>query len=123
MEPRTHFEVSDLPPGNSAAKCLGPDGSAAQVDRAFRMLEGRWKLAIVFRLFGSPVMRFSELEKSLERVSQKVLTQQLRELERDGIVVRTVYPVVPPRVEYRLTERGEALKLTLRALREWSVAG
>ncbi len=80
MLPRTHYEVSDTP-----ARCLSPDGASALVERALRVLDGRWKLAIVFRLFGTPVLRFSELEKSIGGVSQKVLTQQLRELERDGV--------------------------------------
>lgn len=115
MLPRTHSEVSDAP-----SRCLGPDGSAALVEKALRILEGRWKLAIIFRLYGEEVMRFSALEKSIGKVSQKVLTQQLRELERDGLVKRTVHPVVPPRVDYELTTLGRSLRPALRALREWS---
>jgi len=81
----------------------------------FRILEGRWKMAILFHLFGGidkkcRVMRFSELERAIPAISQKMLIQQLRELERDGIVLRTIYPQIPPRVEYQLTKVGIALR-------------
>lgn len=93
--------------------------AAGGIESAFRMLEGRWKMVILFQLFGGEVLRFSELERAIPGVSQKMLIQQLRELERDGIVVRTVYPQVPPKVEYRLTEWGLALCPALDALLEW----
>lgn len=64
-------------------------------------------------------MRFGELKKNISVVSQKMLTQQLRELEADGIIVRKVYPEVPPRTEYSLTERGATLKPVLHGLYEW----
>jgi DNA-binding HxlR family transcriptional regulator len=64
--------------------------------------------------------RFSELERAIPAVSQKMLIQQLRELERDGIVTRTIYPQVPPKVEYQLTEWGRALCPALDALLEWA---
>jgi len=116
--PRTHPKVSYL----LAAQCLTPDGAAAQVANALRVLEGRWKLAIVFRLFAFDQLRFSELERSLPGISQKVLAQRLRELEHDGIIRRTVHPEVPPRVEYCLTERGRALRPALGSLRAWSAS-
>ena len=114
---RTDKKVSHAP--ERKPPCLTPGGSAERVQRAFAMLDGRWKLPIVFELFAAPVLRFSELERALGGVSQKVLTQQLRELERDGIVRRTVHAEVPPRVDYRLTAAGEALRPVLRQLREW----
>jgi DNA-binding HxlR family transcriptional regulator len=91
----------------------------------FRILQGRWKLAILFHLFGGVdkrrrVMRFSELERAIPAISQKMLIQQLRELERDGIVLRTIYPQIPPRVEYQLTKVGIALRPALRALLAWA---
>ena len=91
----------------------------------FRILQGRWKLAILFHLFGAVdkkcrVMRFSELERAIPAISQKMLIQQLRELERDGIVLRTIYPQIPPRVEYQLTKVGIALRPALRALLAWA---
>jgi DNA-binding HxlR family transcriptional regulator len=84
------------------------------------LLEGRWKLVILFHLFDGKVQRFSDLERLIPSVSQKMLAQQLRQLESDGIVVRTVYPQVPPKVDYRLTEWGQALCPALDALLKWS---
>jgi DNA-binding HxlR family transcriptional regulator len=83
------------------------------------------KLVIIYQLFGceraaAPIMRFSELERAIPNVSQKMLIQQLRCLERDGIVQRTIHPQVPPKVEYQLTSLGEALRPTLRALLDWA---
>ena len=80
--------------------------AASGVEAAFRMLEGRWKVVIIFHLFDQTMLRFSELERAILGVSQKMLIQQLRELERDSIVERTIYPQVPPKVEYRLTDWG-----------------
>ena len=77
-------------------------------------------MVILFQLFAHPVLRFSELERAIPAVSQKMLIQQLRELERDGIVERKVYPQVPPKVEYKLTEWGRALCPALDALLEWA---
>ncbi len=119
--PRTHKQVGDAP--RSTHPCLGPGGAADRVQVAFRMIEGRWKLDIIFRLLGSPVLRYSELDRDLPGVSQKVLTQQLRELERDGIVRRAVHAEVPPRVEYSLTERGKELRPALKLLAEWGGSG
>ncbi|HEY4175362.1 MAG TPA: helix-turn-helix domain-containing protein [Kofleriaceae bacterium] len=101
---------------------MGAGGSAQIVDEALQAIRGRWKLAIVFHLMGAPRLRFNELQRALEGVSQKVLTQAVRELERDGIVERTVYDETPPHTDYRLTEVGMALQLALRALRDWNVA-
>lgn len=101
------------------------DCSPEAAAEAFELLEGRWKLIIIHNLFGrkgarSPVMRFSELERAIPNVSQKMLIQQLRYLERNGIVQRTIHPQVPPKVEYQLTSIGEALRPTLRALLDWA---
>lgn len=67
---------------------------------------GTWKMPILWRL-NNKVMRYGELKKDLPRITHKMLTTQLRELEQDGFVIRTVYPVVPPKVEYTLTGRGQ----------------
>ena len=99
-----------------------PDMAATGVDAAFRMLEGRWKMVIVFHLFDREVLRFSELERAIPGVSQKMLIQQPRDLEGDGIVERTIYPQVPPKVEYRLTDWGQAMCPALDALLEWAAA-
>ena len=114
---RTHKKVSD--PGEDRP-CLRAGGSADLVQRALSAIAGRWKLAILLRLFERPVLRFSELERDIDEVSQKMLAQHLRELERDGLVHRTAHPEVPPRVDYRLTDAGRGLHDALAALRAFS---
>ncbi len=89
------------------------------VETALRMIDGRWKLVILFHLFGGQVLRFSELERAIPQISQKMLIQQLRQMEVDGMVKRTIYPEVPPKVEYSLTEWGQALCPALDALLTW----
>ncbi|AYG61706.1 winged helix-turn-helix transcriptional regulator [Rhizobium jaguaris] len=102
------------------AVCLGPDGSVGHVGRVFRMLSGRWKLAILFRLFAAPSMRSSQLLRDMPGISQKMLTQHLRELEGDGLVERQDFGEQPPHVEYRLTRAGSSLMPVLLAVREYS---
>ena len=80
------------------AKRYTPTSAAADVEAALRLLEGRWKLVILFHLFGGKVMRFSDLERAIPDITQKMLGQQLRSLSADGIVVRTAYPRVPRRL-------------------------
>lgn len=106
--------------GKVSAKNYTPDTAAAGVESMLHLFEGRWKLVILFHLFGGKVQRFSHLEKLIPGVSQKMLAQQLRQLESDGIVLRTVYPQVPPRVDYQLTEWGQALCPALDALLNWA---
>jgi DNA-binding HxlR family transcriptional regulator len=96
-----------------------PAKHAEGAELALKVLEGRWKMVIIFHLFVRPVLRFSELERAIPAISQKMLIQQLRQLERDGIVQRTVHPQVPPKVEYRLTEWGQSLCPALDALLTW----
>jgi DNA-binding HxlR family transcriptional regulator len=97
-----------------------PVSAAVEVEAALQLLEGRWKLLILFHLFGGKVMRYSDLERAIPAVTQKMLGQQLRQLENDGIVIRTAYPQVPPRVEYRLSEWGQSLCPALDALLKWA---
>ena len=95
--------------------------TAAQgVEQALGLLEGRWKLVILFHLFGERLMRFSDLERAIPAVSQKMLIQQLRQMEKDGIVRRIVHHQVPPKVEYGLTDWGQALCPALDALLTWA---
>jgi DNA-binding HxlR family transcriptional regulator len=94
--------------------------AADGVEQAFKMLEGRWKLVILFHLFGGKLLRFSELERAISGISQKMLIQQLRQMETDGIVRRTVHHQVPPKVEYGLTDWGQALCPALDALLTWA---
>ncbi|WP_235889318.1 winged helix-turn-helix transcriptional regulator [Glacieibacterium frigidum] len=97
-----------------------PLSAAAGVEEAIRMLEGRWKLVILFHLFGGRLLRFSDLERAIPAISQKMLIQQLRQMESDGIVTRTVHHQVPPKVEYGLTEWGQSLCPALDALLQWA---
>ena len=83
-----------------------PSSAASDVESALKLLEGRWKLVILFHLFGGRVLRYSDLERLIPNITQKMLGQQLRQMEADGIVVRKAYPQVPPKVEYSLTEWG-----------------
>ena len=83
-----------------------------------QLIGNKWKLLILRNLRMRP-WRFNELQKSLEGISQKVLTESLRSMEADGIIVRTVYAEVPPRVEYSLTELGQSLKPILDAMQIW----
>ena len=82
------------------------------------LIGSKWKLLIIRNLLARP-WRFNELKKGLEGISQKVLTDSLRSLESDGIIMRTVYPEVPPRVEYALSELGQTLKPILDSMAEW----
>ena len=102
------------------SKPYTPATAAAGVEEAIRLLEGRWKLLILFHLFGGKVQRYSDLERLIPGISQKMLAQQLRGLEADGLVARTIHPEVPPRVEYRLTEWGQALCPALDAFLNWA---
>ncbi|MGQ9367556.1 winged helix-turn-helix transcriptional regulator [Azospirillum sp. ST 5-10] len=101
---------------------LTPGSAAERVEEALKFLEGRWKLTILFRLFGGQVRRFSELEKAIPGISQKMLIQQLRQMEADGIVRRIVHHQVPPKVEYGLTDWGQALCPALDALLRWAAS-
>src|ERR1041384_6607007 len=85
-----------------------PQTAAQSAQNVIRVLEGRWKLVILFQLFGSNIRRFSELERAIPGISQKMLIQQLRQLEADGVVTRIVHAEVPPRVENHLTQWGQA---------------
>ena len=115
---RTYKNVGYSPTGKLSD--VTPDMAASGIEEAFRMLEGRWKMVIIFHLFDRGKLRFSELERSIPGVSQKMLIQQLRDLERDGIVTRTVHPQVPPKVEYELTSWGQAMCPALDVLLEWA---
>ena len=91
---------------------------ACPVATTVRLIGSKWKLLIIRNLLQRP-WRFNELKKNLEGISQKVLTDSLHSMEADGIVTRTVYPEVPPRVEYSLTDLGRSLKPVLDAMRTW----
>ena len=89
------------------------------LELAMELVGGKWNLVLLWQLLGG-AKRFSELKRKLGDITQKMLTLQLRELEAAGLLTRTVYPVIPPHVEYSLTERGMALAPMLRGLCAWS---
>ena len=91
---------------------------ACPVATTVRLIGSKWKLLILRNLMVRP-WRFNELRRDLEGISQKVLTDSLRALEEDGIITRTVYPEVPPRVEYALSPLGESMRPILDAMEEW----
>ncbi len=84
------------------------------------LIGSKWKLLIMRNLLGRP-WRFNELQKSIDGISQKALTEALRSMEADGIVVRKAYPEVPPRVEYSLTELGESMRPIIKSMESWGV--
>lgn len=96
------------------------DVCAENMQNALRCLEGRWKMMILSQLFSVSLMRFSDLQRAIPKVSQKMLIQQLRDLELNGIISRTVHPQVPPKVEYELTDLGRALGPVFLALLDWA---
>ncbi|MEA5572622.1 helix-turn-helix domain-containing protein [Calothrix sp. UHCC 0171] len=96
------------------------DRLTCEVESTLKVIGGRWKVLIIRELM-LDIKRFGELQRALSGITQKMLTQQLRELEDDGIIHREVYPQIPPKVEYSLTPLGETLKPLLYAMHEWGV--
>lgn len=94
---------------------------ACQVDEALDIIVGKWKPIILLLLFEHKVLRFNELKRAIPGITQKMLTTQLRELEEEDIVHREVYPQVPPKVEYSITEYGKSIEHVLEAMHEWSI--
>ncbi|WP_349358760.1 helix-turn-helix domain-containing protein [Stappia sp.] len=90
------------------------------VEAALELIGGKWKGLALYHLMEGPV-RFNELKRQMGDVTQRMLTKQLRELEADGLIRREVFPVVPPKVEYSLTEKGESLRPIIMALRDWGL--
>ena len=89
-------------------------------ERAIYFLGGKWKIRILFTLFQNKTVRFNELKKVLKTITQQMLSKQLKELETDGIVNRKVHQVVPPKVEYSLTEFGLSVIPILKSFSEWN---
>ena len=94
------------------------DLPACPVETTLLLIGDKWKVLILRELVNG-TRRFGQLKNSISSISQKVLTQQLRSMEEDNLVIRKVYPEVPPRVEYSLTETGRSLKTVLDAMAEW----
>ena len=96
------------------------DLPACPVATTVSLIGSKWKLLILRNLMARP-WRFNELQRDLEGISQKVLTESLRSMEEDGIITRTVYASVPPRVTYALSETGETLRPVIKAMEEWGL--
>lgn len=103
---------------NMAEQSSKKELPACPVETTLTLIGDKWKVLILRDLLPG-TKRFGELKKSIGNVSQKVLTAQLRAMEESGLLTRTVYPEVPPRVEYTLTELGQSLKPILDAMRDW----
>ena len=97
-----------------------PEG--CPLERTLEVIAGRWRGLVLRELFRGGTLRFGELQRSLPGISQRVLTQELRELEGLGVVHREVYQQVPPKVEYSLTPLGRSLDPVLQAMNEWGAA-
>lgn len=91
------------------------------VERTMSLIDGKWKIIVLYKLLRG-TLRFNELRRLIPSITQRMLTHQLRELEADGLVVRTVYAQVPPRVEYTLSTRGRSLEPVLMAMKVWGDA-
>jgi DNA-binding HxlR family transcriptional regulator len=98
-----------------------PPYATCPVEGALNLIDGKWKIVILYKLLQG-TLRFNEIRRKLPNVTQRMLTHQLRQLEADGLVIRTVYPQVPPRVEYSLSTRGRSLEPVIMALKTWGDA-
>ncbi|ACK51721.1 transcriptional regulator, HxlR family [Methylocella silvestris BL2] len=108
ITPRSRHKRLDCSPGCAVEATLG-------------FINGKWKGVVLFHLFEG-VLRFNEIRRRLPNVTQRMLTNQLRELEADGLISRKIYPEVPPKVEYSLTARGRSLEPVIMALKAWGDA-
>jgi len=113
---RTSGPAAAEPPGQPGAL---PGGSGCRVREVLERVGDKWSLFVIFRLGDGP-QRFTALLRSVDGISQRMLTVTLRGLERDGIVSRTMYPVMPPRVDYELTKMGHTLLDAVGALMAWA---
>lgn len=90
------------------------------IETTLSLISGKWKILILKELIKGPV-RYGLINKNIANISAKVLTQQLRELEEDGLILRSIYAEVPPRVEYSLSEMGGSMLVILREMRRWGL--
>src|SRR5262249_2169483 len=99
-----------------------PHDPVERVEMVMGIISGKWKPAIIFTLVTNGTLRFNDLRRLMPKVSQRMLTQQLRDLERHGIVKRVLYPQVPPRVEYSVTRLGRSLHPIFKSVCRWAEA-
>ncbi len=94
-------------------------GHSCPVEATLDVIGGKWKGVIIFHLLDEEVLRFNAMQRIIHGATRKTLTRQLRELEKDGVIHRRVYPEVPPKVEYSLTPFGKSLQPIILQMREW----
>ncbi|TFH51671.1 transcriptional regulator [Actinomyces viscosus] len=117
----THSDVTTNGPGPAPLeRCTRAHREDPGIRAVHDRLGDKWSLLVIVELAGGP-LRFRQLQRAVDGISQRMLTLTVRRLERDGLVRRTVYPTVPARVDYRLTEMGASLTHLLKALADWSV--
>ena len=109
-----HKKVPAMPPGPHA------DGNCRAVASVLARVGDKWSVLVIMMLIDGP-MRFNELKRKIGGISQRMLTLTLRGLERDGLVTRTIFPTIPPRVDYELTDLGRGLQEPVKALGQWAV--
>jgi len=93
--------------------------SGCAVEACLEVIGGKWKGIILYHLMNHGALRFSQIQKLKPSLSPRILTAQLRELEKDGLILRNVFPIVPPKVEYTLSSVGESLRPLVKAMQEW----
>jgi len=98
-----------------------PCGKICPIEQTVNLIGHKWKVLILRNLHNSGTQRFNQLFNDINGISQKMLTQQLRQMEGDNLIIRKVYPEVPPKVEYSLSELGESLKPVLDSMNVWGV--
>ncbi len=97
------------------------DPNLCRVDDGLDTLVGKWKLVILLHIIKNRTIRFSDLMKTIPKITRKMLTKNLREMEEDDLIKRTAYPTIPPKVEYSLTEHGKELIPIIDSLHEWGI--
>ena len=98
-----------------------PCDKSCPIEYTVKLIGHKWKVLILRNLLNKDTQRFSDLSKGIEGISQKMLTQQLRQMEADGLISRKIYPEVPPKVEYSLTEIGQTLRPILDEMNKWGI--
>jgi DNA-binding HxlR family transcriptional regulator len=122
LQERKNLSLGDIggtAPASQNGPCLKSAG-CKNVAPVLNRVGDKWSMMIVMILADGP-MRFSELKRTIDGISQRMLTLSLRGLERDGLVSRTVTPTIPPRVDYELTELGQSLRIPVKALGDWAI--
>ena len=116
-----HFKVRCYPKGECIAVSNELEVNSKPFEYALSLISGKWKMHILFWLWKREIMRYGELRKVLPRITHKMLSNQLKELEAASLIIRKEYPQVPPKVEYYLSERGKTFMPVLQAMCLWGL--